>query len=133
MSEINVRFERIAEEFNPPAPKPDPAPRRGRATAEGPLAAKSAVRKSYPLTRVGVTTSLPEELVESLAVRTTEYVKRDLAQRLAEELMSQMEVRAERDITSFCMRYAAVLTIVDPKFQGQTVETLEWDGMGGVE
>ena len=119
---IEVRFERLAEEFAPPAPKPEPA-KPGRQQYVSPPSdiprAQGVTRRSYPLTKVWVSTMIADELPRE---QVENFVRRDLAQRLAEELMRVMQIERDYDIGQMATRYFGWLIIADPKQVGATVE-----------
>jgi hypothetical protein len=117
---IEVRFERLVEEFAPPPPKPTPTdPRAQRRSPKAPLSAQSATRKTYPLTQVWVCVEMPDDLSKE---QVETFVRRDLARRLADELMSQMTIERDYDISRMATRFFARLIIADPKYVGVTVE-----------
>ena len=119
---IEVRFERLAEEFAPPAPKPEPAKPGRQQYVSQPSdipRAQGVTRRSYPLTKVWVSTLIADEFPRE---QIETFVRRDLAQRLAEELMSVMQIEKTYDVRYAASRYFAQLIIADPKMVGATVE-----------
>ena len=125
---IEIRFERLAEEFAPPPLKPTPTdPLRQRYVSQPSdiPRAQSAVRKTYPITRVWVTMCVDMDVMRKRGVDEL-YVREQLARQLAQELMQQMELRKEEDPTMWQTRYSAMLQIVDPKVKGQYIEQMEW-------
>ena len=125
-STYNVRFERLAEEFAPSTPKPEPVKSGRQRYVSQPSdipRAQGIVRKSYPLIQVGVTVRMPSEISNNLSKeQTNNLVRRDLAQRLAESLISQMTIESDYDIEQMVTRYFTRLIIADPKRVGASVE-----------
>ena len=140
---VEIRFERLAEDFAPPAPKPEPAKservqyvsqpsdilraqgivRKSYPQPSDILRAQGIVRKSYPLTRIWVTLQVNEFTDRSVDDKTLFVsIYRQLAMRLADELMKQMEVRKDYDIGCDTTRYSAMLLVADPKVIGSSVE-----------
>ena len=118
-----VRFKRLAEEFAPPTPKPELAKQRQGRYVTQPAdipRAQGIVRKTYPLTQVCVTTEIADEELSQEQVE--DFVRRNLAQRLAEELVSLMTIERGYDINRMTTRYFARLIIADPKCVGASVE-----------